>query len=453
MAASPTSHGPSPLRRLRRQVARLRLPGAAKLRAGLETITPRSSYEDDFPSRRWPLLLLGTLSGFVGVVLIWSLIARSEISVSSQGRLRPSQAPTRSRAQTSSSSLEVFVKEGDQVNKGQPILQLDDRPLRARLTALQIRYAKGYSQLRETTLLTGLPMPPDLPRPANVDGLDLSVSRTSLESVQTQKEKVAQLKAQLGQSIVKQKSLRQNIALQSLIVKRHEMLKSSGAIAELQVLQHRQRLLDLQADYASNQQEQQRLEAALRESSSEFSGRNNQTYTDQLNELRSTQAEISATQEAIRNSLMRAPLSGYVFRLGVKVPGVPVAPGDEVFQIIPGEKLTASVDVPAAQIGFIHPGMTVDVHIDSYPSSSYGVLKGKVISVGRDSVEPTSPIQAPTYAIPVGVELQQQQLISKGRSYPLKPGMTASVSFNLRSVTVFQRLFDATSSILNPPGR
>jgi HlyD family type I secretion membrane fusion protein len=449
-ATSPSS--PPPLRRLGRRLSALRLPGAAQLRTGLEKVTPQSTYDDDFPSRRWPLLLLGSLSAFVGVVLVWSLVARTEISVSSQGRLRPAQAPTRSRSQSSSSTERIFVKEGEYVRKGQPILQLDDTALQARLTALQNRYARGYAQLQETARLTGLPMPANLPTPAFSDNLNLSVERSSLESIASQSEKKAQLKAQLRQAVLKAQSLGENIRLQSLIVQRHESLKESGAIAELQLLQQRQRLLDLKADLSSNQEEQARISAALRESSSEFSGRNSDTYTEQLNEMRGVQAEISATKQAIRDSLMRAPLNGYVFRLAVKVPGVPVNPGDELFQIIPSERLTASVEVPAAQIGFIHTGMPVDVHIDSYPSSTYGVLPGKVVSVGRDSVEPTSPMQAPTYSIPVGVELQQQQLISNGKRYILKPGMTARVSFNLRSVTVFQRLFDATSSILNPSG-
>jgi HlyD family secretion protein len=423
------------------------------LRRGLKAITPSSSYNDDFPSRRWPLLLLASLSGFVGVVLVWSLIARSEIAVSSEGRLRPAQTPTRSRAQSLSSSRQIFVKEGDFVRKGQPILQLDDGPLKARLAALENRYSRGYVQLQETARLTGLQLPSNLPKPQLTGDQDRSVVRSSLESLVSQREKAAQLRAQLRQAVLRGQSLEQNIALQAVIVNKHEFLKASGAIAELQVLQQRQRLSDLQGDRNANREDQARLQAALRETSSEFTGRNNEIYSQQLNELRATRAEISATQEAIRNSLLRAPLSGYVFRLAVKVPGVPVSPGDELFQIIPSEKLTASVDVPAAQIGFIQPGMPVDVHIDSYPSSSYGVLKGKVVSVGRDSVEPTSPIQAPTYAIPVGVELQQQALVSDGKSYPLKPGMTARVSFNLRSVSVFQRLFDATSSILNPPSR
>ncbi|MCS5698051.1 HlyD family efflux transporter periplasmic adaptor subunit [Cyanobium sp. FGCU-52] len=448
-AASPS---PKPPLRLRRRLAAVRLPGAAQLRAGLERITPHSNYQDDFPSRRWPLLLLASLSGFVGVVLVWSLVARTEISVSSQGRLRPAQAPTRSRSQSSSTSRSIFVKEGEYVRKGQPILQLDDTPLQARLTALQNRYARGYAQLQETARLTGLPMPANLPTPAFSDNLDLSVVRSSDESITSQSEKKAQLQAQLRQASLKAESLKDNIRLQSVIVERHETLKSAGAIAELQLLQQRQRLLDLQSELSSNEEDQTRIKAALRESSSEFSGRNNETYTQQLNEMRAVQAEISATKQGIRDSLLRAPLNGYVFRLGVKVPGVPVNPGDELFQIIPSDRLTASVEVPAAQIGFIHTGMPVDVHIDSYPSSTYGVLQGKVVSVGRDSIEPTSPVQAPTYSIPVGVELQQQQLISNGKRYPLKPGMTASVSFNLRSVTVFQRLFDATSSILNPSG-
>lgn len=451
MATSP-SQGPPPLRRLRRELARLRLPGAAKLRAGLEMITPRSSYEDDFPSRRWPLLLLGCLSSFVGVILIWSLLARTEISVSSQGRLRPAQGPTRSRAQSSSSTDQIYVKEGDYVRKGQPILLLDDTALQARLTALQNRYARGYAQLQETARVTGLTLPTNLPQPEQGDNLGLSISRSTSDSITSQKEKKVQLEAQLRQAEVKSRSLRQNIALQRLIVQRNQSLKDSGAIAELQLLQQRQRLLDLQSDLSTNIEDQTRLRSALRESTSEFSGRNNDTYTQFLNELRATQAEISATRKAIRDSLMRAPLNGYVFRLAVKVPGVPVNPGDELFQIIPSENLTASVEVPASEIGFIHTGMPVDVHIDSYPSSTYGVLTGKVVSVGRDSVEPTSPIQAPTFTIPVGVQLNQQQLVSNGKRYPLKPGMTASVSFNLRSVSVFQRLFDATSSILNPSG-
>ncbi len=452
MATATPAPKQGPLKFLRSRLAAVRLPGSAKLREGLEKITPHSSYEDDFPSRRWPLILLGCLSGFVGVVLVWSLIARSEISVSSQGRLRPAQAPTRSRSQSSSSSQKVFVKEGDYVQKGEPILRLDDAPLKARLTALQNRYAKGYIQLQETARTTGLPIPSKLPKPSFNDGLNFSVARSSLESVVSQREKSAQLNAQLKQAVLQASSLRENIALQTLILQRYQALKANGAMAELQLLQQQQQLSDLQSNLSTNLQDQARLRSALRESSSEFTGRNNEIYTQQLNEVRATQAEIIATQEAIRNTLLRAPLSGYVFRLAVKVPGVPVNPGDELFQIIPSEKLTASVDVPAAQIGFIHPGMQVDVHIDSYPSSSYGVLKGKVVSVGRDSAEPTSQIQAPTYSIPVGVELQQQQLLSDGKRYPLKPGMTASVSFNLRSVSVFQRLFDATSSILNPPG-
>ena len=275
MAASPSL----PLfKRLKRQLSAIRLPAiGAPLRAGLEAITPRASYEDDFPSRRWPLLLLGSLSGFVGVVLIWSLLARTEIAVSSEGRLRPAQAPTRSRAQASSASSQIFVKEGDYVTKGQAVLQLDDVPLRARLDALENRYARGYLQLRETARVAGLPMPAQLPPPRRLDNLDLSVIQSTLDASRSQSEKAAQLKAQLRQAQVRAISLRQNISLQTVIVQRHQALKASGAIAELQLLQQQQRLSDLEADLASNLEDQQRMQSALRESVTEFSGRTSQS--------------------------------------------------------------------------------------------------------------------------------------------------------------------------------
>ncbi|CAE20269.1 possible transporter for efflux [Prochlorococcus marinus str. MIT 9313] len=426
-------------------------PGSAWMRKRLDKITPNASYENDFPSRRWPLILLTSLSGFVGILLVWSLIARSEISVDTQGRLRPSQTPTTSRAFSLTTSSTIFVKEGDFVQKGQPIMQLDDESLKSKLLALENRYSKIYVELQETSRFIGLNFPSDLPKPKLSYSLDLSVVRSSLEFINTQKEKVAQLEARLEQLLVKHKSLEQNIKLQSIIVEKHERLLNSGAIAELQVLQQSQKLQDLKSELESNQQDQIRTRAALRESGSEFTGRNNSLYSQRISELSSIYAEISSTKDAIRNSLLRAPLTGYVFRLAVKVPGVPVRPGEELFQIIPSELLTASVDVPARDIGFINKGMQVDVHIDSYPSSTYGVLKGTVKSIGRDSIEPTSPIQLPTYSIPVDVQLQKQSLVSKGKYYPLKPGMTARVSFNLRTVSVFRRLFDATSSILNPP--
>ena len=101
-------------------------PGSAWMRHKLDKITPNASYENDFPSRRWPLILLTSLSGFVGILLLWSLIARTEISVNTQGRLRPSQTPTTSRAFSLTTSSTIFVQEGDFVQKGQPIMQLDN---------------------------------------------------------------------------------------------------------------------------------------------------------------------------------------------------------------------------------------------------------------------------------------------------------------------------------------
>lgn len=443
--------GNSTWRHLRQQAKRIRLPGAGLMRGTAERFTPNSNYQEDFPSRRWPLYLLGSLSGFVGIIFVWSLIARTELIVSAPARLRPSQSPTESRALSSGTSQKIFVKEGELVQKGQAILELDVSPLVDRLEALQNRYARGYASLRQLTRLSGLPMPRGLQTPDRVDSLDLSVLKSSLESENVQREKQDQLKAELQQSILKQSSMAANISMQTDFVKRYEKLKRSGAIADVQLIQEKQRLSDIKSNYSINLQEQQRLRSSLAETGSSYIGRNSDLYQQQIAELRGIEADISQIKQAIRGSLLRAPIKGYVFELSVKFSGVPVSTGQTLFQIIPQNNLVAAAQVPATDIGFIHTGMNVDLHIDSYPSSTYGVLPGKVSGIGKDSIEPKSPIQQPVYSIPVLISLSSQNLVSNGKPYPLRPGMTSRASFKLRSISVFQRFFDATVSIFDPP--
>ena len=67
-------------------------------------------------------------------------------------------------------------------------------------------------------------------------------------------------------------------------------------------------------------------------------------------------------------------------------------------KVVPLGSLEAKVEVPSNKIGFAQmpPGcpverdacMNVDVSIDSFPSTDFGVLKGKGTRIGSDALEP-----------------------------------------------------------------
>ena len=54
--------------------------------------------------------------------------------------------------------------------------------------------------------------------------------------------------------------------------------------------------------------------------------------------------------------------------------------------------------------------MHADINIDSFPSSDFGVLKGKVTRIGSDALEPDPQKQRQELSFPVTIQLDDQQL-------------------------------------------
>ena len=59
-----------------------------------------------------------------------------------------------------------------------------------------------------------------------------------------------------------------------------------------------------------------------------------------------------------------------------------------VLKVVPFDQLLARVEIPSTDIGFVRIGQPVDISIDSFPATDFGVLEGSVIKVGSDALEP-----------------------------------------------------------------
>ena len=74
-------------------------------------------------------------------------------------------------------------------------------------------------------------------------------------------------------------------------------------------------------------------------------------------------------------------------------------------KVVPLEKLEASVEVPSNQIGFVKVGMPVDISIDSYPATDFGVVHGEVKSIGSDALPPNQLENRSQYRYPAMIRL------------------------------------------------
>ena len=121
-------------------------------------------------------------------------------------------------------------------------------------------------------------------------------------------------------------------------------------------------------------------------------------------------------------------------------------------KIVPTNALEAKVEIPSSDIGFVRNGMQVDLSIDSFPATDFGVLHGIVNHLGSDALPPEPSKRKLEYRYPAVISLKSQMLKQKnGKNLLLQPGMSLTANIKLRKVSYLQLLLgsfrDKTDSL------
>ena len=207
--------------------------------------------------------------------------------------------------------------------------------------------------------------------------------------------------------------LRLNFEIQNKILERYKFLNLEGAASELQFLQQLNVVNDIEGKLSQLRIDRIRQTAAQNQQI--------QQLKTELEELGSRLTEASVN---LRYQALRSPVDGVVFDLQPRGKGY-VAQGTEtVMKIVPYETLVADIEIPSNQIGFVKVGMQADLSIDSFPASDFGVLKGKVKSIGSDALAPVRSM-VDLSIVTARIELSSQQFVLKnGKNLPLQVGMS-----------------------------
>lgn len=340
------------------------------------------------------------LMGGVTFGVLWLAFAQTDEVVIASGKLEPIGDVKTVQMPQGGVLDQMLVKEGERVKQGQILLRLDSEA----------------SQDREK-------------------GLGLTISAKQQEF----KLKHEELKRFLQGNNAELRLARQTLALDRQILSRLQTLQAVGASAELQVLQQRNKLQEDIGKLSTLQADRER-QLAL--------------YRQQLQALRADLADLSSklTESRVSNryQAIRSPVDGLVFDLKPTGPGFVGQGSEPVMKIVPFNALKAKVEVESSKIGFVRVGQSVDLSIDSFPASDFGVVSGRVKRIGSDALPPDQLKQ--TYRFPVEVQLASQALkLKSGRLLPLQVGMSLTANIKLRKVTYLQLLMsdfkDKTNSL------
>lgn len=342
-------------------------------------------------SRFWMRAVTWSLIGTTAFAVGWLAIARTEEIVVAQGKLEPLGDVKEIQIPVGGVARDILIKGGDRVSKGQILIQLDTETSSEQVDSLETQFTKKQQQLK----------------------LKLEEQQSTLDLT---REQVA--------------TTRDNLALEQQILSRFEFLSAQGASSELQYLQQRNKVRELRGRVTKEKLDGARQQSILNQE------------IEQLNaQLAQLKAQLTEAKVTLKYQSLRSPVDGVVFDLKPTTPGFVAQSSEPVLKIVPFNKLEADVEIPSNKIGFVRKGMPVDISIDSFPATDFGVLEGTVTSIGSDALPPDQQKQRQEFRFPATIQLDSQQLkLKNGISLPLQVGMSLTANIKLRSVSYLQLL-------------
>lgn len=148
---------------------------------------------------------------------------------------------------------------------------------------------------------------------------------------------------------------------------------------------------------------------------------------------------VSAIAQAAgqRTVVLVAERPGKVTALTAKI-GAPVKSGATLAVLLPvGSELRAEVWVSSKAIAFVQPGDKVSLTFDAYPRETFGTVSGVVEEVAQ-APNGGTPDRASLY--PVSIKLNSQALEAQGRRWRFVPGMKVEARIMLEQRTLLQWL-------------
>jgi HlyD family secretion protein len=369
------------------------MPLLKRAQDALEQRVQASSHDETAlqQSRFWMRAITWGLVGTASFGVSWLALAQTEEIVVAQGKLEPIGSVKEIQMPVGGVAAAILVKDGQQVKAGEVLMRLDTEATSQRSRNL------GQS-------------------------LDLKQKQLGLKQLELQR--------YLAMNREETVMLTKKLELERQILSRFASLAKVGASAELQVLQQRNTVQEAEGRLQQSKLDRFRQEAIL---------------SQQMQELESDQRELRSqiTEAAVtlRYQALRSPVDGVVFDLKPKAAGYAAQSTEAVMKVVPFSALEARVQIPSSDIGFVRKGMPVDVSIDSFPATDFGVLQGSVRQLGSDALPPDPSRQEVEYLFPATIKLASQQLKLKGgQRLPLQVGMSLTANIKLRKVTYLQML-------------
>lgn len=387
---------------------RLRLIPSPAMAQEAHTFEPVALAAMDRPPSPLGRVLAATICALVMIGIVWAFIGKVDIVAVAPGKIVSHARTKLVQPFEIATVTAILVHPGESVRAGDPLIELDSVAARAEQARARADLAAAQlDEIRLAALLADVADPPFDSTEADLDEIARAKARLAAQRAEA-KAKLASIDEERAQRIAERDAAKLTLAKAETVVpiveERAEIRRKSAALAygsRLLELEAQQQAVEARAEVATSRSKINGLDAsivALDQQAVSFAAELRKTaLTDlaQAREHESAAAEaLAKANHRLKLQTLRAPIDGTVQQLNVTTVGSVVTPAQQLVSVVPGE---AGMEVEAVlenkDIGFVAPGQGVELKIDAYPFTRYGLAHGTVLSVDRDA-EPAPQRQA-----------------------------------------------------------
>ena len=367
--------------------------------------------------------------------------------------------------------VEIPVKGGDLVEKGQTLLKLDDTSARTNMSAIKARVndmlIKAARLTAERDGAGTFAMPKGIKVGDREAGraysaqMELFAARNKIRKSNQSMlgERIIQLEGELSGLKAQRKARVEQRQINENELKIVMPLYERGYVSQ-------QRLSPLKRESARLSGEIGRLEAdigktnsALIEARLRKKQNDKQFISEVVDELGRVQASLAEEKQSLKrlksvlaHTTITAPRRGRVHALAVKTIGGVVRPGAQLMQVIPqGERLVVEARIAPRELDHVKPGQTSAIRFSAFDTRTTPRLMGTVSKVSP--AEQKDPNGRAYFTARIDIPVSELAKISNG--HRLVPGMPAEVFIETRARSIlsylFKPLIDSMAHALREP--
>jgi len=346
----------------------------------------------------------------------------------------------------------IHVTEGQQVSQGDPLVQLDLGASGVNREELQVQI--GGLTLMRTRLN------------AEAFGKRLKFTREIAEAmpelVRSEREAYEGRKRQLQstRAVLREQTRQRELEVKEVEAKRRALIKTlelarrrldmsrdllrDNLVPKMEHLKLESEVQSLEGDLARLKPAIPRIRASFAEAREREREELLKFRRQAVEELRKVELSIARNQELLakatdqaRRTEITSPVDGVVKNMRYHTIGGVVRAGEGIMEIVPShENLVIEARISPVDVGYVRVGQPVVVKITTYDYARYGGLDGKVINIAADS----DTDQENQQFFRVVVETDKSYLGSEPGSFPIAPGMQATVDIHTGAKSVMQYL-------------